>query len=106
MRRGARGLRKLSLHLTVIRHHPVLKVTLAWHGGEPTLMGLDFYRRSVEVQKSYSTAPGRQTGQKRGLFRREWQQVPEVPRIAGAVAVARRGWARAPGQRPFCQMTV
>jgi len=23
-------------------------VTLAWHGGEPTLMGLDFFRRSIE----------------------------------------------------------
>jgi len=25
---------------------------VAWQGGEPTLMGLDFYRRSVEFEKS------------------------------------------------------
>ena len=26
-------------------------VTLAWQGGEPTLMGLDFFRRAVEVER-------------------------------------------------------
>ncbi len=25
------------------------EVTVAWQGGEPTLMGLDFFRRSVEL---------------------------------------------------------
>jgi uncharacterized protein len=30
---------------------PELHVT--WHGGEPTLAGLDFYRRAVELQKHY-----------------------------------------------------
>ncbi|MCJ7443317.1 MAG: anaerobic sulfatase maturase [Methanotrichaceae archaeon] len=33
--------------------HQVPKVTVAWQGGEPTLMGLDFYRRSLELQKKY-----------------------------------------------------
>jgi len=28
-------------------------VTIAWQGGEPTLMGLDFFRRAVEVEKKY-----------------------------------------------------
>jgi uncharacterized protein len=28
----------------------------AWQGGEPTLMGLDFYRRAVELQKKYAGA--------------------------------------------------
>ena len=32
-------------------HFPV--VGFAWQGGEPTLMGLDFYRRAVELQKKY-----------------------------------------------------
>ncbi|MDA8308830.1 MAG: anaerobic sulfatase maturase [Deltaproteobacteria bacterium] len=27
--------------------------TVAWQGGEPTLMGLDFFRRSLELQKKY-----------------------------------------------------
>lgn len=29
--------------------HPPGPVTVAWQGGEPTLMGLDFFRRSVEL---------------------------------------------------------
>jgi serine-type anaerobic sulfatase-maturating enzyme len=28
-------------------------VTIAWQGGEPTLMGLDFFRRSVELAQGY-----------------------------------------------------
>jgi len=31
----------------------------AWQGGEPTLMGLDFYKRAVELQKKYGS-PGQQ----------------------------------------------
>ena len=34
-----------------IEGHRVPQVTIAWQGGEPTLMGLDFFRRAVEVQK-------------------------------------------------------
>ncbi len=33
--------------------HQVPRVTVAWQGGEPTLMGLDFFRRSVEVQRRH-----------------------------------------------------
>ncbi|MHC5060311.1 MAG: radical SAM protein [Planctomycetota bacterium] len=31
--------------------------SFAWQGGEPTLMGLDFYKKAVELQKKYG-APG------------------------------------------------
>ena len=34
--------------------HHVPQVTVAWQGGEPTLMGLNFFRRSVEIQKKYA----------------------------------------------------
>lgn len=34
--------------------HQVPQVTVAWQGGEPTLMGLDFFRRSVEFQKNHA----------------------------------------------------
>jgi len=34
--------------------HQVPQVTVAWQGGEPTLMGLDFFRRSIELQKKYA----------------------------------------------------
>jgi uncharacterized protein len=33
----------------------VVEVAFAWQGGEPTLMGLDFFRRAVELQKRYAT---------------------------------------------------
>jgi uncharacterized protein len=33
--------------------HQVPQVTVAWQGGEPTLMGLDFFRCSMEFQKKY-----------------------------------------------------
>jgi uncharacterized protein len=29
------------------------EVNIAWQGGEPTLMGLDFFRRSIELEKKY-----------------------------------------------------
>jgi uncharacterized protein len=34
--------------------HQTPRVTVAWQGGEPTLRGLDFFRRSVELQKKYA----------------------------------------------------
>lgn len=34
--------------------HRVPRVTVAWQGGEPTLMGLDFFRRSVDFQKAHA----------------------------------------------------
>ena len=37
--------------------HQVPQVTVAWQGGEPTLMGLDFFRRSIDYQMG-SARPG------------------------------------------------
>ena len=34
-------------------HATVPEVTVAWQGGEPTMMGLDFFRRSVELANGY-----------------------------------------------------
>jgi uncharacterized protein len=31
----------------------VPEITIAWQGGEPTLMGLDFFRRSIELVEKY-----------------------------------------------------
>ena len=36
-----------------IQAQRVPEVTFAWQGGEPTLMGLDFYYRAVELQEKY-----------------------------------------------------
>ena len=32
---------------------PTPDVTVAWQGGEPTLMGLDFFKRSIEIVEQY-----------------------------------------------------
>lgn len=57
--------------------HPVPQVTVAWQGGEPTLMGLDFFRRSVDLQKRHAR-PGvriENTFQTNGiLLNDEWCQ--------------------------------
>ena len=37
-----------------IEAQQVPEVTFAWQGGEPTLMGLDFFRRAVELQQRYA----------------------------------------------------
>lgn len=36
-----------------IASQPTREVEFAWQGGEPTLMGLEFFRRAVELQKKY-----------------------------------------------------
>jgi uncharacterized protein len=33
--------------------HPAPEVPIAWQGGEPTLLGLDFFRRTIEAEKKY-----------------------------------------------------
>jgi uncharacterized protein len=35
--------------------HTTPEVTIAWQGGEPTLMGLDFFRRAVELVERHRT---------------------------------------------------
>jgi uncharacterized protein len=41
----------------VIEAHSTPEVTIAWQGGEPTLMGLDFFRRAVDLAKA-AARPG------------------------------------------------
>jgi len=37
----------------LIEGHRIRELTVAWQGGEPTLMGLDFFRRSMEYVEKY-----------------------------------------------------
>lgn len=37
----------------LLEAHQVPEVTIAWQGGEPTLMGLDFFKRSVEYVEKF-----------------------------------------------------
>ncbi|MDH4240776.1 MAG: anaerobic sulfatase maturase [Phycisphaerae bacterium] len=48
----------------LVRDYMRLKFPLAgfaWQGGEPTLMGMDFYKKVVELQKKYGS-PGQEVG--------------------------------------------
>jgi len=38
----------------LIESHRTPEVMVAWQGGEPTLMGLDFFRRSIELERRYA----------------------------------------------------
>jgi len=38
---------------SLVDAHKAPQVTVAWQGGEPTLRGLDFYRRSIEIEERY-----------------------------------------------------
>ena len=37
----------------LIESHRSAEVTVAWQGGEPTLMGLDFFRKAIVLQQKY-----------------------------------------------------
>ncbi|MCD8313349.1 MAG: anaerobic sulfatase maturase, partial [Bacteroidales bacterium] len=37
-----------------IRANDVQEVTFYWHGGEPLVMGVDFYRKALEFQRKYA----------------------------------------------------
>lgn len=37
-----------------IEANDVDEVTFCWHGGEPTLLGVDYYRKAVKLQKKYA----------------------------------------------------
>jgi uncharacterized protein len=37
-----------------IEAHEVPVVTFTWQGGEPTLIGIDFFKKAIELQKKYS----------------------------------------------------
>ena len=61
----------------MIESQRVPEVSIAWQGGEPTLMGLDFFKRSIELEKKYRK-PGMtiyNTMQTNGtLLNEEWCQ--------------------------------
>ena len=38
-------------------HAAVPEVTIAWQGGEPTLMGIDFFRHAVELTDATTSPP-------------------------------------------------
>ena len=51
--RMAEDLLETYLRQLIEAHASAPEVTIAWQGGEPTLIGLDFFRRSVEIAERY-----------------------------------------------------
>ncbi len=56
---GSRFRMAEELHEAYVRqlldaHRGQPEVVVAWQGGEPTMMGLDFFRHSVELQRQYA----------------------------------------------------
>lgn len=37
-----------------IQAQPQKRIEFIWHGGEPTLLGVDYFRKAVEIQKKYA----------------------------------------------------
>jgi MoaA/NifB/PqqE/SkfB family radical SAM enzyme len=77
--RMADELLETYLRQLIEAHASVPQVTVAWQGGEPTLMGVDFVRRSVELTNRYLN-PGQRAGftiQTNGtLIDEEWAAEP------------------------------
>ena len=57
--RMADDLLELYLRQLIQAHKGAPEVVVGWQGGEPTMMGLDFFRRSVELAQRYRQ-PGQQ----------------------------------------------
>ena len=73
--RMADELLEAYLRQLIEAHATVAEVAIAWQGGEPTMMGLDFFRRSIELAEQF-LQPGQRaayTIQTNGtLLNEEW----------------------------------
>ena len=52
--RMAEDLQEAYIRQLLEAHRHVPEVMIAWQGGEPTLMGLDFFRRSIALQRKHA----------------------------------------------------
>jgi uncharacterized protein len=52
--RMADELQEIYVRQLLEGHEQAPEVVVAWQGGEPTIMGLDFFRRSIELQRKYA----------------------------------------------------
>jgi uncharacterized protein len=57
--RMAADLQETYLRQLLEAHARAPEVVVAWQGGEPTMMGLDFFRRAIDLQRRYAR-PGQQ----------------------------------------------
>ncbi|MGE5762477.1 MAG: anaerobic sulfatase maturase [Mycobacterium leprae] len=52
--RMAEDLQEAYIRQLLEAHSGAPEVVVTWQGGEPTLMGLDFFRRSIELERRYA----------------------------------------------------
>jgi len=52
--RMAEGLQETYIRQLFEAHARAPEVVVAWQGGEPTIMGIEFFRRSIELQRRYA----------------------------------------------------
>src|SRR6059036_407789 len=52
--RMAEDLQETYVRQLLEAHAGASEVVVAWQGGEPTLMGLDFFRRSIELERRFA----------------------------------------------------
>lgn len=52
--RMAAGLQETYIRQLLEAHAGAPEVVVAWQGGEPTMMGLDFFRRAVDLERKYA----------------------------------------------------
>ena len=52
--RMAAELQESYIRQLLAAHERAPEVVVAWQGGEPTMMGLDFFRRSIELERAYA----------------------------------------------------
>jgi uncharacterized protein len=73
----AADLQETYLRQLLEAHARAPEVVVAWQGGEPTMMGLEFFRRAIDLQRQYAW-PGQRilnTIQTNGtLLDEEWEQ--------------------------------
>jgi len=50
----AAGLQETYIRQLLEAHARVREVVVAWQGGEPTMMGLDFFRRAIDLERTYA----------------------------------------------------
>ncbi|MEZ4584648.1 MAG: radical SAM protein [Caldilineaceae bacterium] len=93
----------------LIEAHQVDEVTVAWQGGEPTIMGLDFFRRAMALAEKYRR-PGmrfQHTMQTNGtLLTEEWVAFFKEHNFLIGISLdgtpaapTSTGWTRAAGLR-------
>ena len=104
---GSRFRMAADLQETYIRqlleaHARASEVVVAWQGGEPTMMGLDFFRRAIELERQYAR-PGQRilnTIQTNGtLLDDEWGQFLKQHEFLVGISIdgPRRDARRVPG---------